>query len=719
MRGIGEKPEMEYRISMANEAFDDPSLEPYERWILENEQEVWRDDGMVIRRITEAGIPEPGGVLSVIRLPEAAERGGDARAAASAFAQVNAQIRACSSRHVVLCGEGISFAPDAFSDLEHACQTEPVPDFIYCDEDRIDEKGRRFDPFFKPDWSPDTLMSFLYVGRAGVFRTKLLQEIGGFDPGYGASAYYDLVLRFTERAEHICHIPKVLYHVPVNGAKAVQPGGSVHVSSDAGEQNFLNGEQGRSGMPQGCLKEEQDCLKEEQVRLKEAALKRRNLRGQVVWNEEHGEADVTCLVDGEPLVSIIIPSKDHFEMLSECLASIREKTGYQNYELIIVDNGSCQEQREKIDRLVARYDGIYVYQAMPFNFAVMCNLGARKARGEYLLFLNDDIVAVRGDWLSILLGQAQLSHAGAVGAKLLYPDSGRIQHCGIINLSFGAVHALMGKEDDRNWYFHRNQVTYDACAVTGACLMVSKKKYEDQGGMDERLAIAYNDVSLCFHLSEAGYWNCVRNDAVLLHYESASRGRDDLSKERQERLLLERGVLEKTFPHRRGDPFYSPNLTQAGSDFSLNTIYPVKPVRLRKRLGPGPVRIPCILEDVREIARHWIISGSILEGHTHFLAQTSQARRYLILEKADGACLAFPLSGMNTDQKRFDLIQEKPFKNQTGEIDVGRWYYPYTTFRIAIDQRDVKAGVRYEIVLGMERGNGRIEPYRTGYYLTA
>ncbi len=664
MLSFGKTPAMEYHVGTVCEA-DDPQLKPYERWILENEKEIWREEGPDVRRVTGTKPEEFTGRITALCLTGFGRKD---------LACVNEAILSCTSEYTILYDDDIRFSPDAFSVISRCVMDGKKPDFIYCDEDRIDPEGVRTDPFFKPGWSPDTLMSFLYVGRAGVFRTCLLKKLGGLRSEYGTEAYYDLVLRFTEKARMIRHIPKVLYHV-------------------------FTGCEERARDPQA------------QIRVKQDALKRRGTPGEVFWNEDHEEADVRYQVQGEPLVSIIIPSKDHYQMLSECLESIREHTCYPHYELIIVDNGSGPEQKEKIEALAKRHGACYLWQPMPFNFSAMCNLGARKASGEYLLFLNDDVLAGEDSWLSLLLAQAQLPHCGAVGAKLLYPDTGKIQHAGIVNLEVGAVHALMGREEEKDWYFHRNKVTYNYCAVTGACLMVSREKYTAAGEMDERLSISYNDVGLCFALMEKGYHNCVRNDAVLRHHESASRGSDFLSGEKMARLARECRILYRTFPGMRGkDPCYNRNLTGVGNDFALNMVYKAKPSRsFSGPLPPSEGRIVCILNEVETIGRTWIISGYLFTGRIDGPAVDRVCEYDLILEEESGACRCFRIDDIREDDTRFVTIEDKK----------GQWNIPYTLFRIRVGQSQVRPDVRYEIVLGLKRPDGRIDPLRTGYYLTA
>jgi GT2 family glycosyltransferase len=287
----------------------------------------------------------------------------------------------------------------------------------------------------------------------------------------------------------------------------------------------------------------------------------------------------------------VIPSKDNPKVLDMCLTSIARNTDYANYEIIVVDNGSSQENKEQVEALIKRTEGIvgagkvtYLYQPMEFNFSRMCNLGAAKASGEFLLFLNDDIeisddvkqnpnlTAPTNQWLSILTGQAQVSYTGAVGCKLYYPGGVEFQHAGVLNLPIGPGHCLYGMKDNLNYYYGRNLLDYNFCAVTGACLMVERKKFDEAEGFDEELVVAYNDVALCFRLVELGYHNVIRNDIALVHHESVSRGLDQASEEKEERRKRElRKLYDKHPRFAHGyDPCYNPNLVPDRGDFSFN-----------------------------------------------------------------------------------------------------------------------------------------------------
>lgn len=415
-------------------------------------------------------------------------------------------------------------------------------DFIYSDEDKIDEKGRkRHTPHFKPDWSPDTLMSHMYTCHFGVYRKTIAEQIGGFRVGYEGCQDYDFTLRFTEFTDRIAHIPKILYH-------------------------WRERKESTSASP-----EAKPYILEAAKKCKEDAIKRRGLNATTEYIKEIYQYRIKYIPINEPLVSIVIPSKDNYEVLYNCLKTLFNITQYKNYEIIIVDNGSEGSNRILYERMAEENKVEYIYIPMEFNFSKMCNIGAGKSHGDVLVFLNDDIEIIDECWLANMVGHAQVPHTGAVGAKLLYPDRNRIQHIGIINIDNGPIHPFAGRTDRSTYYFNRNRIEYNYLAVTAACMAIERKKFEQVGGFDETLAVAYNDVDLCFKLVENGYYNVVRNDAVLIHHESISRGDDRKTEEKFQRLMREQKKLYEKHPkYNIADPFYNINLSSRKDDFSYN-----------------------------------------------------------------------------------------------------------------------------------------------------
>lgn len=461
----------------------------------------------------------------------------------------NDGIAAAKGEFVALCDCDDLYAPNALYEIARKLNEDKTYDFIYSDEDKISEDGRvRRDPFFKPDWSPETFMSYMYTCHLSVYRKSLLEELGGLRTGFEGAQDYDLVLRLMEKTNKIGHVAKILYHWRMRKESTA---------------NALTAK---------------PYIMEATKKAKLEALERRGLKGSLTLLPDIGQYRVTYEPQGNLLVSIVIPSKDNYDVLKMCVGSIFRKTAYKNYEVIIVDNGSSEENKRKITSLIQDYGCCYLYEPREFNFSWMCNKGAAHAKGDFVLFLNDDIEITNSAWLSIMTGQAQVSYTGAVGCKLYYPN-GRIQHAGVLNLSIGPGHCLYGGQDNLNYYYGRNLLDYNFTAVTGACLMVSKEKFQEIGGFDEDLPVAYNDVALCFKLVEKGYFNVLRNDFALIHHESVSRGLDEASAAKEERRRREMAKLYEKYPEFAGgyDPCYNPNLTPDKGDFSFNMSKAVLP----------------------------------------------------------------------------------------------------------------------------------------------
>lgn len=384
--------------------------------------------------------------------------------------------------------------------------------------------------YYKPDWSPDLLQSFFYFGNIFAVRKELVERIGenaGEERGLSEKArLYDLVLRCVDEAGWSGHIEKVLF--------ASGGGDSVRER----EWNPAAG----LGKDWG-MEPEFDEIK----------------RGHL-----YSDVEIPAEKERQELVSVIIPSKDNPAVLSNCIHSLREITAYQNIEIIVIDNGSNDKNKNRIlqirDQIREEYSFRYLYRPMAFNFSAMCNIGAGEARGNYLLFLNDDMEIVREDWLSVMVGKAAKSCVGAVGAKLLYPDSDKIQHLGITNIHLGPAHKLQFSSDKKEYYHGINRRAVNVSAVTGACLLVRREVFEQIGGFDERFAVAFNDVELCFHLLRKGYQNVCCNQTFLYHHESMSRG-FDAGEEKVARLHRERDLLYAAYPEMwNRDPYYSRKL---------------------------------------------------------------------------------------------------------------------------------------------------------------
>ena len=459
----------------------------------------------------------------------------------------------------------------------------PDWDMIYGDEDRYFEK-HRFAPWMKPDYSPDTLLSFPYFGGFAAFRRAVYEDVEWLTGAAGKVRVYDFLLKCSERENRIVHVPEVFFH-----RTATKEQFQAYRALDRDDPRILTAD---DCMPWALPWDDQEDYRE--VRLQ--AFARRGYPAKLV-PDAFGILQPICEIKDnaegiKPLVSIIIPSKDNVDVLERCIRSVRAHEGYPHYEILVVDNGSAGAARARLMILEQELSFCYHYEPMEFNFSKMINLGVSKAKGEYLLLLNDDCEVTQDDWLQKLLGQAQLPHVGAVGAKLLYPDTDLIQHAGVTNLTAGPAHKLQRDSDSHSYYYGRNRLCYDYIGVTAACLMVARTKFDAVGGFDEGLRVAFNDVDFCFKLYERGLYQVMRNDVVLYHYESLSRGDDLLTEEKTKRLMRERDVLYERHPQLTArDPFYSVNLLGCVIDYLINYQYEYDRGDCRTKLLDEPVDV--------------------------------------------------------------------------------------------------------------------------------
>jgi GT2 family glycosyltransferase len=454
----------------------------------------------------------------------------------------NSALALASGEFVALLDHDDVLARDALFHVALVANRHPDAGFIYSDEDKIDDLGRRSEPYFKPEWSPDSLLARMYVGHLAVFRRTLLQEIGGFRSGFEGSQDYDLVLRATERTQRIHHIPRVLYHWRIHPESTAASAGSKEYAYDAGRRAL------------------------------EEALARRGEPGRVDALPEPGSYVVRYAIANPGKVSVIVPTRDHGEDVERCLGSVFARAAsYPNFEVLLIDNGSADRgSLETFARWAAQEPRVRVlrYDA-PFNFARINNAGAAATGGAYLLFLNNDTEVVSEDWLHAMVEYAQRPSIGAVGAKLLYPD-GTVQHAGVVTGIGGvAGHAHKYADANAGGYFNTLRTVNNYSAVTGACLMVRRDAFDRAGGFDERLAVAYNDVDFCLKLRESGLYNVYLAHVVLVHHESKSRGYEE-GAEKLARFAAERQLMEARWRCAElGDPHYSPHLSLTTEDFSL------------------------------------------------------------------------------------------------------------------------------------------------------
>lgn len=455
----------------------------------------------------------------------------------------NTALETATGEYVALLDHDDSLAPFALYEVMRALRAHPEWDMLYSDEDKIDERGRRVSPYFKPDWSPETLLSSMYTCHLGVYRTSILREIGGFREGYEGAQDYDLMLRFTEKTQELGHISRILYHWRmIEGSTARSPGDKGY-AWEAGQRALAD------------------------------AMTRRGIAATIHGFDDIPYYDVAYAVGAGDHVTVVIPTRDHGDDLEKCLASIYEHTRTA-FDIVVVDNGSTDPGTLALFKhYQALHDNFSVLRLdIPFNFSRLNNEAARIARGNLVLFLNNDTQVTAPDWLSRLAGQALQPGIGSVGAKLYYPDD-TVQHCGVL-LGVGGVanHAYLGLSRADNGYFAGTRIVQNFSAVTGACLMIRKDLFLSMGGFNEaQLAVAFNDIDLCLRLREAGYRNVVIPAVTLYHDESKSRGSDN-DRAHRDRFHAEIAWMEKRWGDAlMRDPYYNINLTRDNPLYRIET----------------------------------------------------------------------------------------------------------------------------------------------------
>lgn len=426
----------------------------------------------------------------------------------NAAESLNAVLAASQGEYVLPLARDAVLRPHALLDLALTAGCIPSADLVYTDEDRIDAAGRRSDWHFKPAWSPNLLEAWDYLGQLTFMRRETVRARGGWRPEAGGAHHHDLLLRLTKDAA-----PRAIVHL----AKLL-----VHGSTEAD----------------------------------------RPLGGQV--------APKSNVPSPAPRVSLMIPTRDNASVLETCVRSMRSRTRYQNYEIVIIDNGSVEEKTKRLFAELSRDPSIRILSRPgPFNFSALNNAAAREATGDILGLVNNDIEVTREDWLDEMVALAMRPETGCVGAKLLYPD-GRIQHAGVvIGLGGVAGHGHRFARPDERGYLDRLRAVHNVSAVTAACLLIRREVFDDVGGLDESLTVAFNDVDFCLKVRAAGYLNLWTPFAELIHHESVSRGRD-LTPSKARRFADEYATMQRRWgADLLNDPYYSPHLTYDREDFSL------------------------------------------------------------------------------------------------------------------------------------------------------
>lgn len=422
----------------------------------------------------------------------------------------------------------------ALYEIVKTINENPDVDFIYTDEDKIlEENEKRISPHFKQDYAIDTLRSYNYICHFSIFKKELMDKLGGFNSEFDGSQDYDLILRATEQAKHIVHIPKILYNWRISSTSVASGAAAKPYAYEAAKRAIL------------------------------ASIERHGIQGAKVEDSRIiGLYKVTYPVKGEPKISIIIPNKDHKKDLKRCIKSILKST-YKNYEIIIVENNSKEKNIFKYYKKLEKNPNIKIEKCEMsiFNYSKLNNYGASKANGEYFVFLNNDTKIITNNWLETIISNCQREEIGAIGAKLVYKNK-RIQHAGVVlNLTGTAGHVNWNEKENNPGYFGRIMIQQNVSAVTGALLGVSKKTFDQVNGFDETFPIAYNDVDFCLKIQDIGKLITYNPYIEAYHYESQSRGYED-TEEKQKRLKKEENKLKKKWKKYFDvtDKYYSPNL---------------------------------------------------------------------------------------------------------------------------------------------------------------
>jgi GT2 family glycosyltransferase len=442
---------------------------------------------------------------------------------------------------IALLDVGDELRPHALLRVAESVAADPELAIVYSDEDRIDAAGQRADPDFKPDWNPDLLCSHDYFGGLTSIRAALLREAGGFGERFDGNGNYDLVLRCIEKipATRIRHIPEILYHRQAIG----NPGASASDNASAAGARALAAHLRRIGT--------------------EATIETMGL--PATFNRVR-----RTLPRPAPRISLIVPTRDRVELLRMCVESILAKSTYPDFEIVVVDNQSRERGAlEYLDALRNRERVRVLTYDAPFNYSAINNWTAQRCDGRLLGLVNNDIEVITPDWMEELAGFALRANTGAVGAMLYYPDD-TIQHAGVL-LGMLGLAGHIGCRKPRGWPGHagRGLVAQNLSAVTGACLLVRREVFEEVGGLDERLPVAFNDIDFCLRIRERGYRNVWTPFAELYHHESASRGEDD-TVEKLARFRREVAFMQQRWGTAlRDDPAYNPNLSLQSHCFEL------------------------------------------------------------------------------------------------------------------------------------------------------
>lgn len=448
---------------------------------------------------------------------------------------LNMAAEKCSGDYILFMQPGDQLAPNALFEIANEIEKGGCA-AVYTDEDKIEASGiRHIAPIFKPDFNLDLLRSTNYISNSMVISRRVLSDIGGFKEEYGEGCILDLYFRIFESNAAIGHIPKVLYH-----------------------------------SKQTAVKEE--ISTSHHIKILSDHYRRMGIDAKVSETDVKGIYRSKFKINGNPLVSVLIPNKDHIDDLDKCLNSLFDRSQYENIEIIIIENNSTEKSTfEYYDKIHREHENIRIAEYKgTFNYSAINNYGVSISNGEYLLLLNNDTEIINGDCIEEMLGHCMREEVGIVGAKLYYGD-GSIQHAGVvIGLGGIAGHAFVNLKKGEAGYLNRENSTQDYSAVTAACMMTKKSVFESVGGFTEEMQVAFNDIDFCMKVRNTGKLVVYTPYAELFHFESKSRGLDD-TPEKARRFNSEVERFAKRWPEilKNGDPYYNPNLTLVKPDFSI------------------------------------------------------------------------------------------------------------------------------------------------------
>jgi GT2 family glycosyltransferase len=487
-----------------------------------------------------------------IRVERRAENGGIVAASNDALAMAQGEF-------VALLDHDDELHPDALAHVHEALLANPEGDYVYTDEDKIDRAGRHTGPFFKPDWSPERMRTQMYTCHLSVFRRSLVEEVGGFDPEFEGSQDWDLVLRATERARAVIHVPRVLYHWRMLETSAAGGGEAAKPYAFEAGRRAIQAQCDRLGIEARAERDPDDA----------------------------GVYHLRPALRREPPVSIVIPTGgtvrevryERVVLVSHCVRSIVESSTYGNYEIVcVVDAGTDPALLTKLRGIAGERLRLVEYD-QPFSFSAKINAGAAASEGEHLLLLNDDIEVATPDWIERMVMYSQIPEVGAVGGRLVIED-GRLQHVGVRFRHGLPGHPYHGFNGDFAGYANNVRVAGNCLAVTAACLMTRRELFERVGGLSGEFPVNYNDVDYCLKLHRDGKRSVYDPDLRMYHFESSSRSS---AVEQWEKELFR----ERWLPFTAVDPYSNPNLRLEMPRLSSPFRWAIRRPRLRRRPPKG------------------------------------------------------------------------------------------------------------------------------------